>query len=88
MGIWPDITEGDDINAVDCAKTCEVLVSADDYSGIKLFRFPAYTSGQSYNRYSGHAGHVSNVRFSYKDEYLVSLGGKEKSIIQWKFTNE
>lgn len=67
MGIWPEITEGDDINAVDKAKTCSVIVSADDYSGIKLFRFPAYTPKQSFNRYSGHSGHVSNVRFTASD---------------------
>ena len=88
MGIYPDVAEGDEINAVDRAKHCNVLVTADDYSGLKLFRFPANKSNQSYNRFSGHSSHVSNVRFTHKDEYVISLGGEEKSIIQWKFTNE
>lgn len=44
MGIYPDVAEGDEINAVDRAKNCNVLVTADDYSGLKLFRFPAYKS--------------------------------------------
>jgi hypothetical protein len=29
---------------------------------------------------------VSNVRFTADDEYVISLGGADKSIFQWKFT--
>jgi len=55
-------------------------VTADDFSSIKLFRFPANFPKQSYNRYCGHAAHVSMIRFTADDEYLISLGGADKSI--------
>ena len=42
MGIWPEIAEGNDINAVDKSKKSNVIVSADDYSALKLFKYPAY----------------------------------------------
>ena len=42
QGIWPEVSGGNDINAVDRAKTIDVLVTGDDYSGLKLFRYPSY----------------------------------------------
>ena len=42
QGIWPEVSGGNDINAVDRAKTINVLVTGDDYSGLKLFRYPSY----------------------------------------------
>jgi echinoderm microtubule-associated protein-like 6 len=32
----------------------------------------------------GHSSHVMNVRWSVADEYLLSCGGNDKSIFQWK----
>ena len=32
QGIWPELSEGDDINAVDRAKGSFILVTADDYA--------------------------------------------------------
>lgn len=34
--------------------------------------------------YSGHGSHVTSVRFTHDDSYLVSLGGKDASIFQWR----
>lgn len=34
----------------------------------------------------GHASHVTNVRFSHDDKYLLSTGGNDRSIFQWKLS--
>uniref|UniRef100_A0A674J8H8 EMAP like 3 n=1 Tax=Terrapene triunguis TaxID=2587831 RepID=A0A674J8H8_9SAUR len=34
--------------------------------------------------YGGHGSHVTNVRFTNDDSHLVSLGGKDTSIFQWR----
>lgn len=34
--------------------------------------------------YGGHGSHVTSVRFTYDDSHLVSLGGKDASIFQWR----
>lgn len=34
--------------------------------------------------YGGHGSHVTNVRFTHDDGHLVSLGGKDTSIFQWR----
>lgn len=33
---------------------------------------------------SGHSSHVTNVSFLYDDSYLVSIGGKDMSVMQWR----
>ncbi len=40
-GVWPDVSNGSDINSVDRSNRGDIVVTADDFSSIKLFRFPA-----------------------------------------------
>lgn len=34
--------------------------------------------------YGGHGSHVTSVRFTHNDSHLISLGGKDASIFQWR----
>lgn len=34
--------------------------------------------------YGGHSSHVTNVNFLYDNGYLVSTGGKDMSVMQWR----
>lgn len=45
----------------------------------KLFSFQAPS-----HVYGGHSSHVTNVTFLYDDSYLVSTGGKDMSVMQWR----
>lgn len=40
MGIWPDGSDGTDVNAVDRSKDGEFLVTSDDFGMVKLFNYP------------------------------------------------
>jgi len=42
-----------------------------------LFQAPSY-------KYEGHGSHVTNVRFTHNDSHLLSLGGKDTCILQWR----
>lgn len=44
---------------------------------ICLFQAPSHV-------YGGHSSHVTNVTFLFDDSYLVSTGGKDMSVLQWK----
>lgn len=57
------------------------MVSGDDFSKIKVFRYPAHKEGAAFSRYSGHAAAITNLRFTHDDSRLLSVGGVEKSII-------
>lgn len=34
--------------------------------------------------YGGHSSHVMNVKWSCNGEYVVSVGGRDRSVFQWK----
>jgi hypothetical protein len=44
---------------------------------ILLFQAPSHI-------YGGHSSHVTNVDFLCEDSHLISTGGKDTSIMQWR----
>ena len=89
QGIWPPLTDGSDINAVDRSnkKTPDdyyLVASADDKSLVKLFRYPCVDVGSKPFEGKGHSSHVTAVRFSKDDKYLFSAGGNDTCIFQWR----
>jgi WD40 repeat protein/Ca2+-binding EF-hand superfamily protein len=88
QGIWPPCASGDDINAVDRDKSCSVLATADDFGKVKLFKYPCPIEKSGFNKYVGHSSHVTCVRFTTSNKYLISTGGNDKSIFQWKFKKD
>jgi len=85
QGIWPECSSGDDINSCDVDKTRKVIVTGDDFSKVKLFRFPSPVEKAAYNQYNGHSSHVTCVRFLKNNKHVISTGGNDKAIFQFKF---
>ena len=79
MGVWPVDSDGTDVNSLDVCKRRELIVTADDFGGVNLMRWPAVAKAAARKVYGGHAAHVMNVRFSADDEYVVSVGGKDRA---------
>lgn len=63
-GIWPKYSDINDINSVDANFIGQVMVTADDYGIVKLFRYPCLRKG-------------STFKFSYKCVFL-SFGYSRK----------
>jgi microtubule-associated protein-like 6 len=53
-----------------------------------LFRYPCPVEKASFNPYIGHSSHVTCVKFSASNDYLISTGGNDKSIFQWRFIKD
>lgn len=124
-GLWPDGSDGTDINAVGRTNDKSLLVTGDDFGKVHLLTYPCSqfrvsTANSSlpdvkvvdgvrrqirlcdkHHRkfkvssacvpfqapghiYGGHSSHVTNVSFLYDDSYLVSTGGKDMSVMQWR----
>ncbi|KAJ0405579.1 hypothetical protein P43SY_009628 [Pythium insidiosum] len=86
QGIWPECADGTDINAVCASASRTLLATGDDSGRVKIFRYPCTIKGAKWHEARGHASHVTNVRFSHDDKFLISLGGNDRSIFQWKVT--
>lgn len=95
QGIWDDNPsfDGSDINAVSRSNGGNLLAMGDDRGKVCLYRYPVIPNEvQSKDKdsltrkleYGGHSSHVMNVRWTVGDECLISVGGNDKCILQWR----
>lgn len=84
QGIWAPGMDGSDINAVARSYSGHLVATSDDFGKIRLFRYPCMKENSSSQSYSGHSSHVTNVRWSAADECLISTGGNDKCVMQWR----
>lgn len=92
QGIWPPRADGSDVNAVDRSNTFhpdgyQLIASGDDFSKVKIFRYPSSEEGSQGLVGKGHSSHVTNVKFSSDDQYLYSTGGNDTCVFRWKIRN-
>ena len=73
---------------MDRTKDSKILATGDDYQLVKIFKYPSVVPKSSFKSYKGHASHVTRVRFSFDDQYLISTGGNDKTSIIWKVVRE
>ena len=82
-GIFPAGTDGTHINHVDFSDDGQLIVTADDYGLVNVWRNPA-RSGAKPISLRGHSEHVVRTRFTRGNDYIISVGGYDKTIMQWK----
>ncbi|NXI46094.1 EMAL1 protein, partial [Galbula dea] len=84
FGVWPEGSDGTDINAVCRSHGRKLLSTGDDFGKVHLFSYPCSQFRAPSHVYGGHSSHVTNVDFLYEDTHLISTGGKDTSIMQWR----
>ncbi|XP_069624689.1 echinoderm microtubule-associated protein-like 4 isoform X4 [Ranitomeya imitator] len=84
FGVWPEGSDGTDINALVRSRNRKVIALADDFCKVHLFQYPCSKPKAPSHKYSAHSSHVTNVSFTHSDCHLISTGGKDMSIIQWR----
>ncbi|KAM9564760.1 echinoderm microtubule-associated protein-like 4 isoform 6-T6 [Guaruba guarouba] len=88
FGVWPEGSDGTDINALVRSRNRKVIAVADDFCKVHLFQYPCSKPKAPSHKYSAHSSHVTNVSFTHSDCHLISTGGKDMSIIQWKLVEK
>eukprot|EP00200_Dunaliella_tertiolecta_P007628 CAMPEP_0202381592 /NCGR_PEP_ID=MMETSP1127-20130417/37027_1 /ASSEMBLY_ACC=CAM_ASM_000462 /TAXON_ID=3047 /ORGANISM="Dunaliella tertiolecta, Strain CCMP1320" /LENGTH=1435 /DNA_ID=CAMNT_0048980603 /DNA_START=339 /DNA_END=4646 /DNA_ORIENTATION=+ len=68
----------------DAVPECGYLVTGDDFSTVRLFNYPVVWDDAPYKAFRGHASHVMDVRFNCNDTRIVSVGGLDRAIFQWR----
>lgn len=92
QGIWQDTMDATDINMVDRSHTefdtgYRILACGNDRSKVTLYRYPCLTKGAEFVEGSGHASHVTNIKFNHDDKYIFSTGGEDQTVMQWRIAN-
>ncbi|XP_031132572.1 echinoderm microtubule-associated protein-like 4 isoform X3 [Sander lucioperca] len=88
FGVWPEGSDGTDINALIRSHNRKVIALADDFCKVHLFAYPCSTPKAPSHKYSAHSSHVTNVSFLFNDSHLISTGGKDTSIMQWRLVEK
>ncbi|XP_044197164.1 echinoderm microtubule-associated protein-like 3 isoform X1 [Thunnus albacares] len=84
MGVWLEGSDGTDINALCRSHNEKMVAVADDFCKVHLFQYPCPKPKAPSHRYEGHGSHVTNVCFTHSDSHLLSMGGKDTCILQWR----
>ena len=85
--MWPKDSDGSDVNAVDVTKSRDIIATENDFGFVKLFTYPSPHEFAKFKQYNGHSAHVTNVRFTFDDGYLISAGGADTSLFQWRYSH-
>jgi WD40 repeat protein len=94
QGIWPKFSDGSDVNNVNRSNSQKYLASAEDSGTVRLFNYPCIGSGldkegalsRRPKSFAGraHSSHVTNVAWLFNDSYVISAGGADLTVMQWK----
>jgi len=69
---------------VEIDKSNTTIALGDDYGQVALYSYPCTRNDDEGKYYGGHSSHVTNVRFTPDASYLISTGGHDLSVFQWK----
>jgi len=77
--------DGTDLNDVSLSDDGIFLAAGDDFGLVRLFKYPAVCNKSEVHRqYKGHSSFVVGVEFCRNNEYLITCGGNDMAIFQWK----
>ena len=84
MGMWQDGQCGNDINSCHRSPDGHSLVTSDDDGFVRLFNYPCVIKEAPHHAFKGHAAFTENVRFLADGKRVVSAGGGDRCLIQWR----
>jgi len=64
----------------------KLIATGDGCGYVRVHNYPAINEDACHH-YNGHSTQVYNVSWSYNDEYLISIGGADTSVFQWKLVH-
>ena len=86
MGVWASGADGTDLTSCHMTRDQRYVVTAEKSGKLKLFNAPCVVHRAPFKECWGHASHVKAVRFLRQDTFVMSVGGHDRSVFQWRFT--
>jgi len=85
QGCYQDEWDGTDLNDITLSSDGQFLVAGDDFGFVRMYKYPAVCNKpEAHRKYFGHSSFVVGVEFCRDDEYLITCGGNDMAIFQWK----
>jgi len=83
QGLYQKGWDGTDLNDATLTNDGKLIASGDDYGCVRLHNYPAVDPSVCLE-YRGHAEFVVGVEFLRDDSQLITCGGNDMAIFQWK----
>ena len=83
-GIWKPFSDYTDVNSTCRSHTRNFLATADDFGQVNIYKYPCLVEKAIHSSYMGHSSHVTKVKFSADDKYIVTTGGHDKTVLIWE----
>lgn len=75
-----DFTE---INCLERSHTGTIIATGWDTGEVKFHNYPNQNPKAKSDSYYGHSSHLTKVKFSAKDDFLISTGGNDMTVFLW-----
>jgi len=83
QGLYQPGFDGTDLNDATLTSDKRLIISGDDYGTIRLHNYPAVEPTNNL-AYGGHAEFVQGVELLRDDSQVITCGGADMAIFQWK----
>ena len=83
QGIFGGVIDYTHINRVARSRDSSVFAVGNDWGNVALWANPNNESSDS-KSFTGHSEHVTNVKWTMKDTFLLSTGGYDQCVFQWR----
>lgn len=83
-GIWPPFSDFTDVNSTCRSNSRNFLATADDFGQVNVYKYPCTVEKAIHASYLGHSSHITKVKFSADDRYLITTGGHDKTVLIWE----
>ena len=87
-GVFPKYSQLNDVNNLSVNFDKGLIATGDDFGLVKLFRFPCVKRGSKCRKYNGHSAHVTNVVWLVDNKTVVSTGGADHALFQWRLIEQ
>lgn len=81
QGLYQADWDGTDLN--DACVSNNLVASGDDYGWVRLHNYPAINRDM-HKKYQAHSAFVVGTEWTGKGDYLMTVGGIDYAIFQWK----
>jgi microtubule-associated protein-like 6 len=86
QGVWPPYADGTEILSVSRSASGQVIAVSDQFGRLRLFRYPCVVPKEaSFSEFRSHSTQVMCVSFAHDDTFLVTIGGRDRCVMQWHF---
>eukprot|EP00602_Paraphysomonas_sp_CaronLab_P006133 CAMPEP_0185021562 /NCGR_PEP_ID=MMETSP1103-20130426/4257_1 /TAXON_ID=36769 /ORGANISM="Paraphysomonas bandaiensis, Strain Caron Lab Isolate" /LENGTH=2261 /DNA_ID=CAMNT_0027553167 /DNA_START=29 /DNA_END=6811 /DNA_ORIENTATION=- len=84
QSIWGPYADGVYNNAVCKSNAGDMLVAVDNCGRLRVLGNPCISEQPNFLQARGHAADIQCIRFTIDDSYIISTGGTDGCIFQWR----